>query len=437
MSLQDLIAYVVLSAAETYVFHMFFKALLRRNERHDAIYAGGLVVYYVFQFVSYVLQSPLFSMAPLYMAFALLTVFHFYHGSNQVRGAAAFAFVLLNYVCKVLAVALTSALSRRYLPDIPLRLVMGHFDQILSCCFVAAASFVITQLRSVKNRRINWLSNSILCIVTVANSLLVLWLFWNHGAAVDNLHIYVEAALLLLCTTLFLFFFIEKAQQINTHYYRTEMLHQQLEMQSRYYEQMETHQREIQAIRHDIQNHMLYIMSMIEKGESGAALEYAEKLHTRIVSARHNRFCRNSVADVLLNAKYAEIRADGIILNARVDLPASLPMDNLDLCILLGNLLDNAIEACKRIEDADALRTISVRSGIKGTNLLLSISNSYNGVLRQNGGRYESLKKNRRVSGLGLFNVRDVVERHHGTMDIQHDENRFSISILLRLRESA
>ena len=55
----------------------------------------------------------------------------------------------------------------------------------------------------------------------------------------------------------------------------------------------------------------------------------------------------------------------------------------------------------------------------------------------ENGGRYESLKKNRRVSGLGLFNVRDVVERHHGTMDIQHDENRFSISILLRLGESA
>ena len=76
MSLQDLTAYAVLSAAETYVFHMFFKALLRRNERHDAIYAGGLVVYYVFQFVSYALQSPLFSMAPLYMAFALLNVFH-------------------------------------------------------------------------------------------------------------------------------------------------------------------------------------------------------------------------------------------------------------------------------------------------------------------------------------------------------------------------
>ena len=69
MSLQDLTAYAVLSAAETYVFHMFFKALLRRNERHDAIYAGGLVVYYAFQFVSYALQSPLFSMAPLYMVF--------------------------------------------------------------------------------------------------------------------------------------------------------------------------------------------------------------------------------------------------------------------------------------------------------------------------------------------------------------------------------
>ena len=143
------------------------------------------------------------------------------------------------------------------------------------------------------------------------------------------------------------------------------------------------------------------------------------------------------MADVLLNAKYAEIRADGIILNARVDLPASLPMDNLDLCILLGNLLDNAIEACRRIEDADVSRTISVRGGLKGTNLLLSISNSYNGVVRQNGGRYESLKKNRRVSGLGLFNVKDVVERHHGTMDIQHDENTFSISILLRLGEFA
>ena len=72
----------------------------------------------------------------------------FFKSSNFIDGQVGSvhegAFVLFNYVCKVLAVALTSALSRRYLPDIPLRLVMGHFDQILSCCFVAAASFVIT-----------------------------------------------------------------------------------------------------------------------------------------------------------------------------------------------------------------------------------------------------------------------------------------------------
>ena len=437
MALQDLIAYLVLSAGETFIFHMFFRALLRRNESRGVVYAGGMVVYYAFQFVSYALQCPLFSTAPLYAAFALSAAFLFYHGSNQVRGAAALAFVLLNYVCKVLAVALTSALSQSRLPDIPFRLVMGHFDQILSCCFVAAAAFVITQLRNVRNRRINWLSNSILCLVTVANSLLVLWLFWNHGAAADNLHIYVEAALLLLCTTLFLFFFIDKAQQSNMHYYRTEMLRQQLEMQSRYYAQMGAHQKEIQAIRHDIQNHMLCIKSMIEKGSYGAAYEYASGLYSRIVSARHHKFCENSIADILLSAKYDEIRSAGITLNTHIELPASLPLDDLDLCILLGNLLDNAIEACRRIDGEKASRTISIRGGLKGTNLLLSVRNSYNGVLRRNRGRYESLKKNRKVSGLGLFNVRDVVERHHGTLDIQHDSSIFSVSVLLRLEEPA
>lgn len=437
MSLQDLTAYLVLSAGETFIFHMFFRALLRRNERHSVVYAGGMVIYYLFQFASYALQCPLFSTAPLYAAFALSTVFLFYHGSNQIRGAAAFAFVLLNYVCKVLAVALTSALSQSRLPDIPFRLVMGPFDQILSCCFVAAAAFIITQLRNIRNRRLNWLSNSLLCIVTVANSLLVLWLFWNHGAVADSLHIYVEAALLLLCTTLFLFFFINKAQQSNTHYYRTEMLRQQLEMQSRYYTQMGAHQKEIQAIRHDIQNHMLCIKSMIEKGSYGSAYEYASGLYSRIVSARHHKFCENSVADILLGAKYDEIRSAGISLDARIELPSSLPMDDLDLCILLGNLLDNAIEACRRIEEEKTPRSISIRGGLKGSNLLLSVRNTYNGVLRQNHGRYESLKKNRKISGLGLFNVKDVVERHHGTLDIQHDPSIFSVSVLLRLGEPA
>ena len=118
MALQDLIAYLVLSAGETFIFHMFFRALLRRNESRGVVYAGGMVVYYAFQFVSYALQCPLFSTAPLYAAFALSAAFLFYHGSNQVRGAAALAFAIIiltiaNIMC-IFAGALLNRLGEAF-----------------------------------------------------------------------------------------------------------------------------------------------------------------------------------------------------------------------------------------------------------------------------------------------------------------------------------
>ena len=108
----------------------------------------------------------------------------------------------------------------------------------------------------------------------------------------------------------------------------------------------------------------------------------------------------------------------------------------MDLCILVGNMLDNAVEACERVE-AGKKRMIEVDLRMRGPFLCLYVANSFDGHVDYERGVYRSVKPDSSSHGLGLSNMRMVVDKYHGRLTIEREENLFFVTALLECPDLA
>lgn len=146
-------------------------------------------------------------------------------------------------------------------------------------------------------------------------------------------------------------------------------------------------------------------------------------------------FCNRAPVDALLQyysvaAQRQEIRAD-----LALTMPAGVPLGDVEWCTVLGNLLENALEACQRQSQGERRMSLTSRA-TKGT-LFLLVENTYDGQFGRSEGRILSRKTGGLRYGIGLSSVRETVERRGGTLDLYPGEDVFQVGITLPLRQSS
>lgn len=118
-----------------------------------------------------------------------------------------------------------------------------------------------------------------------------------------------------------------------------------------------------------------------------------------------------------------------ITFDYTIEIPNKIKMKPVDICVLFGNSLDNAIEACERITEGS--KKISMIISYRNNSLIYSLSNSTNGHLVKNGRFFKTSKNNYGEHGLGLSNIERTVEKYNGILNIQHEDNMFKLSAVL------
>lgn len=134
--------------------------------------------------------------------------------------------------------------------------------------------------------------------------------------------------------------------------------------------------------------------------------------------------------DAVLNSKLAVARARGININAKAIVPAELEINEVDICVIIGNLLDNAIEACEKEKEKDK-QFIRVYIDILKQQLYIYISNSMTDDIQKSGERYITTKNG--SHGFGLLRIDRVVKKYGGYLNRQHEEGVFATEIMLPL----
>lgn len=197
-----------------------------------------------------------------------------------------------------------------------------------------------------------------------------------------------------------------------------------------YCQEVENMYRQMRAWRHDYKNHLQVMKAHLALGEYQELSEYISALNEDISQIDSVIKTGNVMLDAILNCKISLARSEEIAVNVKVILPPSRSVNDYDLCVVLGNLLDNAIEGCNTVKD-DGKRFMNVYIGVLKDQLYISVTNSHGAPVRREGRSYRSTKSPGR--GLGLYSIDSIVAKYRGQVNRQHDEAVFATEVLLPL----
>ena len=199
-------------------------------------------------------------------------------------------------------------------------------------------------------------------------------------------------------------------------------------------EQSKTHLDEVRSIhkemrgyKHDFHNHLQTLKGYIEAGESERALKYIEELDYGVMNTDTLLKTGNVSVDIILSAKIAKAKSKGINVTVKANLPDNLNITDVELSIVIGNLLDNAIEACTASTDKEPF--IRVYLVMKSNMLYFSMLNSSGDKLKKDGSLFNSKKGG--FHGFGLRRAESIIEKHGGWIKYNSEDGAFSSEFLV------
>lgn len=194
-------------------------------------------------------------------------------------------------------------------------------------------------------------------------------------------------------------------------------LTQAAEAQKVYIAEAQMRYEQTKAFRHDIQNHLSVLRGLLDGGKAQEAKAYLQKLETASASLSFPYQTGHPVVDILLSEKLGLAKVQGIAAEASLLLPQPCGIEDVDLCVLFANALDNAVCACQSAQGEKAIR---IRGERQGDFYRLEFENTCS-------------PQPLPPRGTGLSNIQRVAEKYHGAMRTEKTDRCFSLQVLLNI----
>lgn len=196
------------------------------------------------------------------------------------------------------------------------------------------------------------------------------------------------------------------------------------ELLQKYYAEVENMFTKMRGWRHDYRHHIQTMKIHAANGEFEDVVKYLDLLDDDLTNVETVVRTGNRMADAILNSKLSLAAERKIKVKARAEIPVSLTVSELDLCIVIGNLLDNAMEACMELPEEE--RLIRIYMEMKGSYLYLALTNTAAGAKQH---RFLSTKGE--GHGFGIARVDAIVKKYGGYVTRASEDEAFSTEILL------
>ncbi len=186
--------------------------------------------------------------------------------------------------------------------------------------------------------------------------------------------------------------------------------------------------RQVRGWRHDYRNHIQNMKIQLSEGNYERLAEYLSELADDLDTVDTVIKTGNVMADAILNSKLTVAQKMNVRLNVKANVPEQLPMSDVELCSVLGNMLDNAVEACGSLPEEERFMRVYI-GRLKGQ-MYLSVQNSA-GKVRKEKGAYLSTKEGEH--GYGLFRIDRIAKKYGGYVNRQNEEGVFATEIMIPL----
>ena len=275
---------------------------------------------------------------------------------------------------------------------------------------------------------------SIMLVLIPMGSIYIMNNIFMLGFTVNNNHTRLSSAItvfiLLGMNVLIFYIYMKLADDLQLRR-MTSVYEQQLDLYERHQQEQEISTMKLRDVRHNMKNNLISILAYAENGDYDKMTEFIrEILGEGRIAIESISNSGNMVIDSLIGYWYVTAKEKGIRFSVDICVPMTMPFKGADISLILGNLLENAVEAAQKAND---LRYIKIRIKYDKNNLLLFMMNSYKGpLLKSKNGKLKSTKLDHRNHGIGLASVYRTVAKYHGTVVIEDSiPEQFKIQLLL------
>ena len=179
--------------------------------------------------------------------------------------------------------------------------------------------------------------------------------------------------------------------------------------------------------RHDMRHHFMILAEYIKNNETEKALDYINSAQKGIDMLTPKRYCKNNSTNLILSYYGSLAEKSGIRFEANVSIPEVLSLSETELCTLLSNAIENAINAASRCEEGN--RWVDIDFSTHKSNMLISIKNSYMGEVEIKDGLPVS---DRPFHGLGVKSISSIADRHNGMYSFDAKDGQFTLRVILK-----
>ena len=269
----------------------------------------------------------------------------------------------------------------------------------------------------------NWFRFLIFSMITIV-ALLTLWLDEGY----HNVTVLLISFIIMLLNAMFYFTMrdiVDKEQENQEYQLKQERAKGQLQI----YNSMETAYREQRKRTHEFKNHMGCIHGLLYEGKSEEALKYVKSICEKSIEHDTSVKTGNDVVDIILNQKFREAIQENITFVMNLDRLDRFPLPDEAAVILLSNLLENAIEACKKLENKQD-KIVKVKMVYSGETFVLVVSNRVKEMVSIKNHLVETNKSNKREHGIGMRNIREIIINYGAEGECMCENGWFTYTII-------
>ena len=363
----------------------------------------------------------------------LIVTLTLYDAKFYMKFIVTIFFVTFSFVGELIAILLMSFVFGDIILDIRENTMYLFLGSVLSRIVLIIIVDLIIRYKSSKKSKVSissWglifsipLISIVLLIISVYNPIVINK--YSEGAVIACF-----AILYINVVTFYLFDNIIKQVNENNEYrFRENMLNQQQE----HYKSVIDGYEQVKKVKHDMIGHLITLDGYIKRKENDKALTYIHQLNDSLDFSQSVILSNNAVVDALVYNRMTLTTQNNITFEKEITVPSEFKINDMDLSIVLGNIVNNAIEACSMLPDKKE-RFISLKMKYKNNALFIELKNTYIlNKVKVKDGKYISSKPSRKDKsfGMGISNVKEIVDLYNGFFQIELEKESFLVKVMI------
>lgn len=418
------ITYLLSQALGVFAVYMLMKVFFDEVNVKKALEIASFIGYYILTSSVYLLFNvPVVNFIVNILGYFGLTFL--YQSSMKKKIFASLLVYVFGFCGEMIVVTLTGYIN---FPVSETNSYDSIFGVVAANILIFVISMAANNFKSIKNGnvlpRAYWIA---LFAVPVSSMYILAIIFRFEGLSIYEI---ASSVVAILVVNFMVFILFDRISLLYKERQESELIKQQNEYYANQLLLVEDLHTITSKLRHDIKNHLITINSFLEEKN----IDKAKAQISEIMGVYQNKteivHTGYPAVDGLLNFKLRSASDLGIQINIKTDLPIDFNFSPFDLTVILGNLIDNALQAVTIVEKD---RFIDLRMKCTKGMLFIKISNPYKTVIKKESGKIITSKDDKENHGWGLRNVDDILKKYNGTSDINPDNNIFTVTIALYL----